>query len=41
MRTNALAVMVSALLLLQACERQGGNPPKPVAAVLQQVAQMA
>ncbi|BEV15004.1 hypothetical protein HBDW_17920 [Herbaspirillum sp. DW155] len=35
MRTNALILLMSALLLLQACERKGGNPPKPVTSALQ------
>ncbi len=33
MRMLALGVAVSLVLALAACERKGGNPPKPVTAV--------
>ncbi|MDR9834216.1 hypothetical protein [Herbaspirillum huttiense] len=36
MRTNALIWLGIALLLsLQACDRKGGNPPKPVTSAVQ------
>ncbi|WP_413459931.1 hypothetical protein [Herbaspirillum huttiense] len=36
MRTNALILLVIALLLsLQACDRKGGNPPKPMTSAVQ------
>jgi len=36
MRMNALILLVFALLLsLQACDRKGGNPPKPMTSVVQ------
>lgn len=37
MRTNALILLVSALLLLQACDHKGGNPPRPVTSAAQGV----
>ncbi|KAF1045072.1 MAG: hypothetical protein GAK35_01526 [Herbaspirillum frisingense] len=40
MKISALAVAVSLTLLLQACERKGGNPPKPVTSVLERPAAM-
>lgn len=40
MRMTALAVAISLLLALAACERKGGNPPKPVASALEQPAGM-
>ncbi len=30
MRTSALAVAIAMMLLLSACERKGGNPPRPM-----------
>ena len=30
MRTKALLMLLSAMLVLQACQRQEANPPKPV-----------
>lgn len=35
MRTKALLMLLSAMLVLQACQRQEANPPKPVTSVLE------
>ena len=35
MRTKALLMLLSAMLVLQACQRQEANPPKPVTSALE------
>lgn len=35
MKMTALAVAVTIVLALGACERKGGNPPKPVTSALE------
>ncbi len=35
MRTKALLMLLSALLVLQACQRRDANPPRPVTSALE------
>lgn len=41
MRMSGAVLALCALLLVQACERKGGTPPRPVTSALHSVAQVA
>ncbi|WP_343650571.1 lipoprotein [Herbaspirillum sp.] len=41
MRTGAMVLALCAVLLLQACGRKGGNPPRPVTSGLMPMVQVA